>query len=107
MKIRNLYILILIGLIAATVFFSVLFGTFVIFPLFCAIPLICGLRRGFEQNRENQQEQGSGYQERRSSTHTLQVVEISPGIKEGFCSNCNNKIEEQNLRFCPHCGSKL
>ena len=107
MRVRNLFIALIIGIAAFTIFFSILLGEFLIFPLFCMIPLICGLRRGLEEQQQRGNEQEREYPRSRPAGTRVEIIDVESDLSEAFCSNCNNEIKEINLRFCPYCGSKL
>lgn len=100
------YTLLFIGIIIVSIILLILslfFGVFFsIFPFFIILPLSCGLKR---RSVESSDEESQPYE-------NLSTVDIklSDDINQKVltkCPICANKISEENLRFCPHCGSKI
>jgi len=100
------YTLIFIGIIIVSIILLILslfFGVFFpIFPFFIILPLSCGLKRRSEEYSEEELQP----HENPSTVN----IKLSDNINQKVltkCPMCNNKISEENLRFCPHCGSKM
>jgi len=100
------YTLLFIGIIIVSIvllILSLLFGVFFpIFPFFIILPLSCGLKRRSEEysDEESQPYENPSTVDIKLSDHMNQKVLTK-------CPMCANKISEENLRFCPHCGSKI
>ncbi|MFX0017228.1 MAG: hypothetical protein ACFFAK_07100 [Promethearchaeota archaeon] len=100
------YNLLFIGIIIVSIILLILslsFGVFFpIFPFFIILPLSCGLKRRSEENSEEVSEPYENL--------SIGDIKLSEDIHKKElkkCLICNNKISEENLRFCPHCGSKI
>ncbi|MFW9936095.1 MAG: hypothetical protein ACFFD5_00450 [Candidatus Thorarchaeota archaeon] len=73
------------------IFLSLFFNQYFLFiPIVCILPLSCGFNRRSERIYQQQSKQMPNSQQ----------------IKKK-CPICEMEIIENNLRFCPNCGTKL
>jgi hypothetical protein len=100
------YTLLFIGIIIISIILLILslfFGVFFpIFPFFIILPLSCGFKRRSEENSE---ELSHPYENPSSAD-----IKLSDDMNKKvltICPICKTKISEENLRFCPQCGSKI
>ena len=100
------YTLLFIGIIIISIILLILslfFGVFFpIFPFFIILPLSCGLKRRSEESSE----EVSQHYENPNTVDTKLSDDINQTVLT-MCPMCKTKISEENLRFCPQCGSKI
>jgi len=102
------YKLLFIGLIIISITFLVLSlilrEFFILFPFFFILPLSCGIRRRSQETINTE-----AYSHRNMENYEIeqQIDEKIINIEEKICESCNSIISERNLRFCPHCGTKI
>ncbi|MFX1493817.1 MAG: hypothetical protein ACFFBZ_06010 [Promethearchaeota archaeon] len=92
-------IIVSIILLILSLFFGVFFPTF---PFFIILPLSCGLKRRSEEHSD-----GESQPYENSSTVNMKLSDEKNQKVLTKCPMCNNKISEENLRYCPYCGSKI
>jgi len=78
------------------------------FPFFIFIPLFCCWRPS-SRNREDTEFESTEFTEEPEvpQSYKSNEKEISTNIIYLTCPTCGIRIDEKNLRFCPHCGRKM
>ena len=102
------YKLIFIGLTIISITFlvlSLILGEFfILFPFFFILPLSCGIKRRAQETIDTE---SNSYRNMEDYESEQQIDEKIINIEEKICQSCDNIISERNLRFCPHCGTKI
>lgn len=105
MKYYTIFLIIAIITSITLLIISIIFGQYFTFlPFICIIPLSCNTIRRSRANYNDQHNENLNSHVDLSEEFNQIYDQKSNQI---VCLMCGNKISEENLRFCPHCGNKL
>jgi hypothetical protein len=102
-RIKIILYALLIVLFITLFFFFEWISPFIIFlPFFC-------FKSSRARNLGENEPVRTQVEEEREIPEPIKTLENENFYEERFikCSFCRNEIKEKNLRFCPHCGTKI
>jgi hypothetical protein len=105
---RNILIIISIAVVIFTIFISFLVGDATLLSFAFVVPIcLCSNSRA-QRERSGQSDRERGEKLETEQPETVVVIddrEEFKGIKT--CKICGYKVIDENLNFCPKCGSRI